>query len=83
MRVCFTNISMHIIHDNDSSSLNVGHEFDKKQLKKKIQHGVFGLVKVNKQGSMFFIKEASKQGHTYDEREGLRVKDIDKALDEI
>ena len=68
---------------NNFNDLLLGHEFDKKLFKKRVQHGIFGLIKINKDGSMYFIKEASKQGHVFDEREGLRVKDVEKALDDV
>ena len=62
---------------------SVGHEVDKKAIKKKIQHGIFGLVKITKEGKQYYVKEASKRGHDFDEREGLVVKDVDNALRDV
>jgi hypothetical protein len=45
---------------------------------------VFGLIKIDhKNGGRYYIKEASKQGHEYDPKEGLIVKDVDAALVDI
>lgn len=65
---------------NGGFSIQAGHDVDRKLIKRKIQHGVFGLIK-GAEGA--YLKEASKEGHVYDEEEGLVVKDVDLALRDI
>ena len=60
--------------------IHAGHNLDKRTLRKKIQHGVFGLIR-SPAGN--YIKEASKQGHEYDDKAGLRVGEIEGVLHDL